>query len=153
MTEYAFTVRGDPKPQPRPKARMVTPRGGKPFVSIYTPTTGCEEWRKAVRKAAALAFQFPRPGSLEVEITVYAPRPQRLCRARDFEGVIRADTAIGDVDNYAKAILDAMKGVAFEDDAQVTDLVARKRYTAKGAAPGARVVVREVERVPVMFDV
>ena len=33
-----------------------------------------------------------------------------------------------DVDNIPKPILDALKGLIFEDDDQVTDLVCRKRY-------------------------
>lgn len=32
-----------------------------------------------------------------------------------------------DVDNVSKPILDALKGLIFEDDAQVTDLICRKR--------------------------
>lgn len=35
-----------------------------------------------------------------------------------------------DVDNLAKPILDALKGLAFLDDAQVTDLTSRKRNLA-----------------------
>ena len=33
-----------------------------------------------------------------------------------------------DVDNIPKPILDALKGLVFLDDAQVTDLVCRKRH-------------------------
>ena len=35
-----FSVRGTPKPQPRPKARLVKPRVGKAFIQVYTPSTG-----------------------------------------------------------------------------------------------------------------
>ena len=38
-----------------------------------------------------------------------------------------------DVDNYAKAALDALNGVCFLDDAQVVVLTARKRYAAAAA--------------------
>lgn len=34
---------------------------------------------------------------------------------------------IGDLDNLAKPVLDALKGLVFDDDGQVTDLVLRKR--------------------------
>ena len=37
-----------------------------------------------------------------------------------------------DVDNVAKAIMDALSGVAYKDDKQVCDLIVRKRYTDKG---------------------
>lgn len=33
-----------------------------------------------------------------------------------------------DIDNMPKPILDALKGLVFEDDSQVTDLICRKRY-------------------------
>lgn len=152
MTEFAFTVRGTPKPQPRPKARLVKPRAGKPFIQIYTPSTGCEDWRNAVAWAGRRAIPAPLEGPIEVEITVYIDRPQRLCRKSDPTGPIRVENAVGDADNFAKSILDALHGVAFKDDAQVSDLIARKRYHAVGSAPGARVVVRSVTPVPMLFS-
>jgi len=151
VSETAFTVRGIPKPQPRPKAELRRGQGGKMFPHIYTPSTGCAPWRKAVARAAGLRFADPIEGPIEVEITVYLVRPGRLNRKRDYEGPVLAPGAVGDVDNFAKAILDAINGIVFRDDAQVTDLIARKRYHAKGAAPGALIVVREADAVPVIF--
>ena len=37
------------------------------------------------------------------------------------------DTVDFDVDNIPKPILDALKGLVYEDDSQVTDLICRKR--------------------------
>lgn len=34
-----------------------------------------------------------------------------------------------DVDNIAKLVLDGLNGVAYKDDAQVTDIVCKKRYS------------------------
>lgn len=42
----------------------------------------------------------------------------------------RSVTAVADVDNMAKPILDALKGVVWIDDKQVCDLVTRRRYLA-----------------------
>ena len=39
------------------------------------------------------------------------------------------DNYLMDIDNVPKPILDALKGVVFEDDSQVTDLICRKRYS------------------------
>lgn len=36
----------------------------------------------------------------------------------------------GDVDNYAKAVLDSLNGVLWEDDDQITELIVRKGYCA-----------------------
>jgi Holliday junction resolvase RusA-like endonuclease len=38
----------------------------------------------------------------------------------------------GDLDNLAKPVLDALKGLVYEDDRQVTDLTVRKRDLARG---------------------
>ena len=45
----------------------------------------------------------------------------------------------GDIDNYAKGPLDALKGVAFHDDKQVTALAATKRWTGPGETAGVLV--------------
>jgi len=34
----------------------------------------------------------------------------------------------GDVDNYAKSVMDAMEGILFENDTQITELESRKMY-------------------------
>jgi crossover junction endodeoxyribonuclease RusA len=38
----------------------------------------------------------------------------------------------GDLDNLAKPVLDALKGLVYEDDRQVTDLTIRKRDLTRG---------------------
>jgi len=38
----------------------------------------------------------------------------------------------GDVDNYAKAVLDSMSGIVFEDDDQVLELTVNKSFAKKG---------------------
>jgi Holliday junction resolvase RusA-like endonuclease len=151
MNRVEFTVRGTPKPQPRPKARLVKPRAGKPFIQIYTPSTGCENWRKAVAWAGQREIPAPLTGPLEVEIVVYIDRPQRLKTKRADQGAVRADGCVGDADHYAKAVLDALHGVAFANDAQVTDLISRKRYAAAGCQPGARIRVAQVDMAESLF--
>lgn len=147
-----FQVRGDPKPQPRPKARLVKPKRGKAFIQIYTPSTGCENWRKSVAWAGQREIPAPFTGPLEVDITVYLPRPQRLNTRNADPGAVRCDGAVGDADNYAKAILDALHNVAYFNDAQVTDLIARKRYAAAGCATGARICVRQLDAAESLFS-
>lgn len=45
--------------------------------------------------------------------------------------LVFSDRRRRDLDNHAKGILDAMKGVVFEDDCQVTYLTIAKRYHAQ----------------------
>lgn len=158
MTEYAFTVRGEPRTWPRGIPRIMgtgpkCPKCGKfarMFARVVTPDT-IKPWKRSVAAAATPVFRQLVTGCVELEVIVYLPRPQALCRAKDYEGPIRCDKDVGDADNFGKVVMDTLHNIAYENDCIVTDFISRKRYHAKGAAPGARVVVREVDRVPVMF--
>lgn len=56
----------------------------------------------------------------------------KKCRARPLAGPLRVvlvvyrPRRIGDLDNVLKPVLDALKGIAFEDDSQVTQLLATR---------------------------
>jgi Holliday junction resolvase RusA-like endonuclease len=57
-----------------------------------------------------------------LEIVCELPRPKSLKKS------IKIPITKPDVDNYAKAICDALNGFAWEDDNQITDLTIRKRF-------------------------
>ena len=69
------------------------------------------DWMRDVERAARLKWESepPRGGNVMVTINYF------------FDGVSL------DVDNVPKPILDALKGLIFADDTQVTDLLCRKR--------------------------
>ena len=69
------------------------------------------EWRQEVQSVAEQNWDADPPlvGEVTVSITYF------------FEG------ASLDVDNMPKPILDALKGLVYSDDSQVTDLLCRKR--------------------------
>lgn len=46
-----------------------------------------------------------------------------------------------DIDNYAKAVLDAFNGLFWHDDGQVTSLNVQKHYAKPGEEPSIEVVV------------
>lgn len=48
-----------------------------------------------------------------------------------------------DADNIAKAVLDALQGVAYDDDKQVTRLLVSKADRKRGQSEGLRVYVRK----------
>lgn len=125
-------VPGTPKPQPRPRAAR---RGG--FISIYNPGTA-SEWKTAVRgmiERASPAELFTGP--LEVTLVFLLKRPKRLMRKTDPIGTV-SHTGTPDVDNLAKAVLDAITdtGVVWNDDSQVQDIRIGKRYAEKSGATG-----------------
>ena len=48
-----------------------------------------------------------------------------------------------DCDNLLKACLDGLNGAAFRDDAQVTSIVAQKRYCAEGQKEGLQITLED----------
>ena len=62
-------------------------------------------------------------GPVHVALEFTRPLPKSYPKKRNGE----ADTAKPDVDNLAKSVLDALSGVAWRDDSQVTVLKAEKK--------------------------
>lgn len=64
------------------------------------------------------------------------------------DGAVRVELYFGgvqtnqDIDNLAKSCLDALNGIAFADDRQVVELVARK---ASGRTPRTAITITEVQ--------
>lgn len=101
-----FSTAIDPLPQSRPRFG----RGGR----VYEPAR-MTAFKAAVRAAASAAMNGTQPISEPVACT--------LKFYRKFKPTSRR---FGDLDNLSKAILDAVNGLAFTDDAQITRLVAEK---------------------------
>jgi len=126
-----FTVRGNPVPQPRAR---VTARGK--FAHAYTPKAHpVHDYRKAIAVGAAA---FPamcgglseQPISVTIKLTFERP-PSHLNKSGIKASAPRLPKP--DVDNVAKAVLDAINGVAWHDDSQVAELIVRKSYGTAGA--------------------
>ena len=58
----------------------------------------------------------------------------------------------GDIDNLIKIVLDALNTVAYDDDLQVADLWARKRYKGPQETAETRVVFTELTEAPMVAD-
>lgn len=135
---YSFTVCGIPKGQPRVRAYRRGARAG-----VYDPGTA-DGWKVLV-SAAGREHRPPAPLAAGVPVMVQVdflmPRPKRLMRKCDPVEVI-PHTGKPDVDNLAKAVLDALTADGWwTDDSQVFALVARKFYARKDGRPGAKVTV------------
>ena len=130
MTTIAFVVHGIPKGQPRPKAFA---RGG--HAGVYDPGTA-GEW-KAMVAAAGEPLRPPEPLTtpLLVSLEFVMPRPQKVPR-RLGRGRM-THTSKPDLDNLAKAVLDALTQAGWwRDDNQVCGLDASKWVAAEGERPG-----------------
>jgi crossover junction endodeoxyribonuclease RusA len=110
-----FTVDGRPVPCPRPRVT----RDGK---HTYNPAR-YETWRTECGLIASVEMDGT-PVTCDVALLIRVRVP---------------DKRHGDLDNYVKAVGDALEGVVFENDKQV------KRIEAElcvGEAPGVDVVVQ-----------
>lgn len=105
MNTLKFTVEAEPVPQARPRFG-----GGH----AYQPARN-RAYRECVRAAAieAMRGREVMTASVAAKIRLY----------RRFKPTARN---FGDADNHAKAVLDALNGICFVDDAQVTRLTVEK---------------------------
>lgn len=127
-----FEVAGDPVPQPRPR---VSTRGG--FARAYVPAKHpVHAYRRAIAYEAAKAGATPGRGIVSVVIDAVFVRPKYHKTKRGVK-VSAPEVPRQDVDNVAKAVLDALNGVAWVDDTQVSRLVVEKSY-----GPEGRTIVR-----------
>lgn len=137
----SFTVHGTPKPQPRPRAYVRGKRAG-----VYDPGTA-HEWKHRVGKEAEKhAPAEPLTGALWVSLTFYMPRPKGHFGTGRNAGKLKSSaprhhTSRPDVDNLAKAVLDAMSEAGvWKDDDQIVRLDIDKQY---GEREGVYVRVKE----------
>lgn len=133
-TEVRLDV--DPLPAPRPRFRTIRTKAGKTIASAYSPAN-YRDWKKAAEalllRALSDAFE-PYTGPVECHCEFVIKRPKKTVRV----------SPAGDVDNYVKALLDAMTNAnVWKDDDQVTSLVATKRWTNEGEEPHILFTLRE----------
>lgn len=146
MEAIEFFVAGIPKPQPRPRAFARMLPGGKAIARVYEAGTA-EAWKGDVARASeAHRPAAPLEGPVALTLAFLLPRPKRLMRAKDPEEAIWAPDGRGDVDNLAKAVIDAMTVLRWwHDDAQVVQLGVTKHFAGKQEGSGVLIEVREIE--------
>lgn len=130
---FTFRANGIPKGQPRPRAFS---RGGK--AAVYDPGTA-EGWKSAVAESARDAAGGSVIHPLAVTLTFFMPRPKR--HFRTYGGLKNSSPVFAhdnkpDIDNLAKAVLDALTNIrVWMDDDQVCELTARKYWEQPGTCP------------------
>ena len=126
MTSITITVPGDPVAKGRPR---ITTRGG--YARAYTPQkTRDYEARVAAEARKVMGGRKPLQGPLSVEIEAYMPIPASWSRGREYEAALQIiePTSRPDLTNIAKAVEDALNGVVWKDDSQITELGLVKKY-------------------------
>lgn len=133
-----FVVPGDPQGKGRPKASS---RGG--FVRMYTPALTRQYEDKIARLGEIARGEFPVLATpISLRVVAHHPIPASWSKKKQ-QLALAGDVIPGkpDLDNVAKAVLDALNGVIYLDDKQVVRLVAEKRYSFD---PRVEVYVHEV---------
>lgn len=121
-----FVVKGKPQGKERPRfdsRRKIT----------YTPAK-TKNYEALVRTSYLFQCrnEIPIYGAVKAEIYAYFPIP-KSANKRECEKMLSGElrpTVKPDMDNIIKAILDALNGYAYKDDAAVISVIAEKRYSA-----------------------
>ena len=136
--QYTFTLYIAPKSQGRP--RMGRPTTGKPLVFTDKHT---RHFETMVAFRARQHIKTPiLDGPIRLNLLIVLPRPKRLMRKKDPEGLVWAPKR-PDRDNIEKAITDGLKS-CFRDDAQICAGESLKVYAEKNGV--ARIVI-SIERI------
>lgn len=87
-------------------------------------------WRDRVASAARAVILRPLEGDVQVTATVLFPRPKAHFRKdRGLRPNLPPRPGRADVDKLARAILDALTGVAYADDRQVAALAIQRCWS------------------------
>lgn len=118
-----------PRGKDRPRSRIITSKTGRSFSQTYTPPA-TRRWEELLSAYAEqhLPDQILE-GPLAVDIFAVLPRPKRLMRKKDPDGLIW-HPGHPDLDNIRKATLDALSAF-WRDDSQVCYGQEFKAYAEK----------------------
>lgn len=139
-----FTVHGEPMGKQRPKATSI---GG--HARVYTPKNTVQYESKVIsayKEACGEEVTFPDPeeevyacitAEFQLQKTHYGKRGINQKGLDKLSGKTNP-TKAPDCDNIAKIVLDALNGLAYHDDSQITALLVIKRYAEQ---PCVRVIL------------
>ena len=123
-----FTFNIEPVAQARPRY------SSNPYPHAYDPIK-VKKFKECVnliaqQKMAELKLE-PFDGALEVKLEFYRPIQKSVSKIEYRRRAIGSSLPVvkADTDNYIKSFLDACNGAIWIDDAQITDLHAKKRYS------------------------
>lgn len=122
---YEFEVPGKIIGKGRPRLNSYTG-------TVYTPTR-TKDYETLVEQYFLLKYPRFKPfeGRVQVEISANFEIPKSVKKA-DKELMLENKvnpTKKPDIDNIVKIVLDAMNGIAFKDDIQITKLQVEKLYS------------------------
>lgn len=130
MERFAFCVDGiTPVSQ---GSMSVFKRNGK-MVLTHQHGRDLKNWRTAIKLEAINAIAEPISGAVSVflEFRFQRPKSQMTSKGKRTKSYRESPHVKPDLDKLTRAVLDALTGAAFQDDAQVIKIKARKVYSER----------------------
>ena len=145
MTVAEFFVPGEPKPQTRP--RVVSRPNSKRGFATISSSKPVANWRERVHIHALPHIPASPPeGPVSITAVFLFRRPDgHYCKRGLSAQGLRCPKPMGgkgDVDNLYKAVADALEGLFFRRDAQVTNAHVVKTWCGPDSQEGVAVTVR-----------
>jgi crossover junction endodeoxyribonuclease RusA len=130
----ALFVPGRPAPQGSMKA-VISRSTGRAMMKKDNEGRQ-NSWRRLVAQHAAQVHVGELlDGPLAVRLEFVMPRPVATPKRRATPPAVKKP----DIDKLSRAVLDALTGVAWRDDSQITDLRASKRLAELDEQPGVHI--------------
>lgn len=123
---------------PAPQGNMAATRQGKLY---YKNSADLDVWRydiawrarKAMREAKIHQVHL---GAVALDISFVMVRPKATPKTRATPAAVRKP----DLDKLQRAVLDSLTGHVYQDDSQVTQIIARKRIAELNEVTGATIM-------------
>jgi Holliday junction resolvase RusA-like endonuclease len=145
MSTLAFTITGDPKGQPRPRA--FARKMGNVHVARFYDSDVADEWKRAVQIVvldASIVHKWPLTlGPVAISLCFSLPRPKSHFGAKGLKPSAPVHhSGKPDADNLAKLVMDQItkSGRIWRDDSQVVSLRVEKLW-ASGNESGCSVLI------------
>ncbi|WP_280441059.1 RusA family crossover junction endodeoxyribonuclease [Nocardia brasiliensis] len=117
------------------------PQGSKRHVGrgiLIESSKAVGPWRERIALAAHRHGWPLRAGAVAITLEFVMPRPKSTPKTYTPPAIKRPDA-----DKLERAVLDALTGIAFVDDSQVTTCYRRKRLAEIGETPGVRISIAD----------
>lgn len=139
MTLIEFTVPGDPVGQGRPRFS----RHGR-YVQTYDPPKSRQYKALVTKKLQQVYADKPMTCPVKITVKAYFSVPKSYSKhvMHDCLSGVQKPDKKPDADNIIKGIMDAMNGIAYEDDKQVVSMHVYKTYAPVGCV---KVTIEEIE--------
>jgi len=122
-----FTVTGTPKPQGSKRA-YTNRKTGQPII-VESAGIPLKDWRTDIQQTAITTMNGTPPltGPIYVDLRFHLQRPKSHPKTKQTWPATRPD-----IDKLARAVLDALTHICFNDDGQVVSLTVHKIWGIPG---------------------